>query len=110
MAGKGFDGRVFLTDSEHETYMRRMPVRYIRKKKDAVCAVCGLPSSADKPFESAHLIPFGLGIRHFKLTPDFLDSEKNIVTAHRGMCNKKAELSIADITEKLKSFGLQACL
>jgi hypothetical protein len=24
----GFDGRVFLTEEEHATYMRRMPVRY----------------------------------------------------------------------------------
>ena len=27
----GFDGRVFLTEAEHQTYLRRKPVRFVRK-------------------------------------------------------------------------------
>lgn len=61
MTGKGFDGRVFLTEAEHETYMRRMPVRYVKHKEEAVCCVCGLPGTATNPLENAHRIPFGLG-------------------------------------------------
>ena len=93
MTGKGFEGRVVLTDAEHETYMRRMPVRYVKHKKALVCCVCGLPGTATNPLENAHRIPFCLGVRKFKLTPDYLDSTENIVTAHLAVCNKSCELS-----------------
>lgn len=94
-----FDGRVFLLDNEWDTYNRRMPVRYIRRKHTAVCYNCGLPSTADNPFQHAHLIPFNSGIKRFRLTPDFLDSPKNIVSAHRKICNKAVELSEDEILE-----------
>ena len=103
MTGKGFDGRVFLTDAEHETYMRRMPVRYVRHKKAAMCCVCGLPGSATNPLENAHKIPFGLGVRKFRLTPDYLDSKENIVTAHKSSCNKSCELPEDLITATIRS-------
>lgn len=103
MTGKGFDGRVFLTDAEHETYMRRMPVRYVKHKKALVCCVCGLPGTATNPLENAHRIPFCLGVRKFKLTPDYLDSTENIVTAHRAVCNKACEMSAHEITAHLSA-------
>ena len=93
----GFDGRVFLLDSEYETYMRRMPVRYIRHKVSNVCAICGKEATKDNPLEKAHLIPFNLGIKKYRLTPDFLDRKENIVAAHRKTCNKLAELSHEEI-------------
>lgn len=98
MANKGFDGRVFLTEAEHETYLRRMPVRYTKKAKQLQCSVCGLASTSGSPLENAHRIPFGIGVKLFKFTPDYLDSPENLVTAHRGACNKLSELSLPEIT------------
>jgi len=92
-----FDGRVFLLDSEWDTYMRRMPVRYIVKRHSRVCVHCGEPGSEDNPLQHSHMIPFGIGIKQFKLTPEYLDSSSNIVSAHRRICNKAVELSMVDI-------------
>jgi hypothetical protein len=97
----GFDGRRYLFDYEHQTYLRRMPVRFVKHAKDSVCWVCGGPATPDNPFENAHRIPFGVGVRRYKLTPEFLDSKENIVTAHKRGCNKRAELSDSDIQELL---------
>ncbi|WP_231637072.1 hypothetical protein [Microbacterium sp. No. 7] len=60
----GFDGRVFLTDAEHQTYLRRRPVRYVRKVIAASnsCSVCGEDGSAENPLQVAHIVPFGLGV------------------------------------------------
>lgn len=105
MTAKGFDGRVFLTEAEHETYLRRMPVRFVKHKKDAICCVCGLPGTAKNPLENAHRIPFGVGVRKFKLTPDYLDTKENIVTAHKAVCNRSSELSETEVlamVERLK--------
>jgi hypothetical protein len=99
----GFDGRIFLHDYEHETYLRRMPVRYIRHKLPDCCAVCGKPSEIGNPLQASHLIPFIKGVRQFKLTPEFLDRKENIVSAHRLACNKSAELSDAQIVAYLAS-------
>lgn len=106
----GFDGRVFLTDSEHETYLRRMPVRYARRSLGSsdgmLCAVCGQAATDENRLEASHKVPFGEGIRTYKLTPDWLDSTENLVWAHRIKCNKNAELSkleIAKLVEGLKS-------
>lgn len=101
MAGIGFDSRVFLTDYEHETYLRRMPVRYLRYKKSTNCSVCGLSGTIDNPIELAHKVPFGRGVKLFRLTPDYLDAEQNIVSAHRKVCNKSVELTDLQITELL---------
>lgn len=105
MANVGFGGRIFLTDAEHETYLRRAPVRYTRKPKDHLCCVCGLPASESNPLENAHKIPFGIGVRLFKLTPDYLDSSENLVTAHRKTCNKQSELPIAEITSHVQALS-----
>lgn len=99
----GFNGRVFLHDYEHETYLRRMPVRYVRHPKAAICAVCGLPDLPANPLENSHLVPFGEGVRTYKLTPDWLDSPQNIVTAHKRSCNKAAELSKSEIEQLTSS-------
>lgn len=96
-----FDGRIRLLDSEYETYMRRMPVRYIKHPMGRLCSVCGLPATDANPLQRAHLIPFSIGIRKYRLTPDYLDRAENIVTAHRMECNKLAELSAEEIQQIL---------
>lgn len=78
----GFGGRMFLDEAEWLTYCKRKPVRYIRTPKTAACQVCGLPGSVDNPLHNAHIIGFDVGVIELGMTPDFLDSEKNIVTAH----------------------------
>lgn len=98
----GFDGRVYLLGSEYETYQRRMPVRYLRHPLDPVCSVCGKVGTSSNPLQRAHKIPFNLGIKKYRLTPDYLDRIENIVTAHRGICNKSVELSHEDIVALLK--------
>ena len=98
----GFEGRIFLLEHEYETYMRRMPVRYLKTKLAPVCFICGLGPEADNPFERAHRIPFGEGIRKFRLTPDFLDQDTNVVTAHRKICNSAAELSESEVLALIK--------
>jgi hypothetical protein len=97
----GFDGRMFLHDYEYETYKRRMPVRYLKTKLSKVCFVCGLPETSDNPFQRAHRIPFNAGILKFRLTPEYLDKDSNIVTAHRKLCNAAAELTEEQIVEFL---------
>ena len=92
-----FDGRVFLLDYEYETYMRRMPVRYLNHRIPNTCKICGKPGTPDNPLQRAHLIPFGVGIKKYRLTPDYLDRPENTVAAHRATCNKKAELSHEEI-------------
>lgn len=90
----GFDGRTFLTEAEWRTYLRRKPVRYIRKELSGVCEICGKPPQEDNPFQNAHRIGFDLGIVRLALTPEFLDGDKNIQTAHRSTCNKSAEVDL----------------
>lgn len=100
-ANIGFDSRVFLTDAEHATYIRRMPVRYLHHPKAKLCQVCGLAGTAGNPLQLAHKIPFSVGVRDYKLTPDFLDLASNTVTAHRAECNKSVELSHEEILSLL---------
>jgi hypothetical protein len=102
----GFDGRTFLSESEWRTYCRRKPVRYIRKRKEAVCHVCGKPATTDNPFQNAHVISFDIGVIDLALTPDFLDSDANIVTAHRLTCNKATELDLRGSMARLRSLGI----
>ena len=104
----GFDGRVFLTESEHQTYLRRRPVRYVRKviPLSRTCSVCGEEDSVENPLQVAHVVPFGLGIVHFKLTPEWLDSPANLRWAHRRACNKKAELTLELISAHLAALGV----
>jgi hypothetical protein len=63
-----------------------------------------LPVSLDNPLQSAHVIGFDVGVIDLGLTPEFLDSEENIVTAHRRTCNKKVELDLQGSMHRL--FGL----
>lgn len=104
----GFDGRVFLTDAEHQTYLRRRPVRYVRKKIAAsdACSVCGEGGSVENPLQVAHIVPFGLGVVHFKLTPEWLDSAGNLRWAHRRVCNKAAELTLEEAHALLIERGI----
>lgn len=95
----GFGNRKFLTKEEWETYMKRKPVRYIRRPKEKICSICELPESLDNPLQNCHVIGFDIGIKYFGLTPDYLDSPQNIVTAHRKQCNKKAELPLHKVYE-----------
>ena len=102
----GFEDRDFLTKGEWQTYLKRMPVRYIKKKKTEVCEICHKPPTQDNPLENSHIIPFIKGIVDFALTPDFLDKDKNIISAHKRECNKSAELNNDKICKKLKMMGV----
>ena len=102
----GFDGRMFLTEEEWRTYVRRKPVRFIDKKRDEVCQVCGRLAGDRDPLQNAHRISFGLGVICLALTPDFLDDDANIVTAHRKGCNAKAELGPGQAMALLRKLGV----
>ena len=102
----GFGGRMFLDEAEWLTYCKRKPVRYIRTAKCAKCQVCGLPASAENPLQNAHIIGFDVGVIDLGMTPEFLDSEKNIVTAHRRSCNKQSELKLAGSMARLRDLGI----
>lgn len=102
----GFDGRTFLTESEWQTYCRRKPVRFIKKSREKICHVCGNPGTSSNPLQNAHVIGFGAGIIDLALTPDFLDSDNNIVTAHRISCNRTTELNIRNSMLHLKTLGI----
>jgi hypothetical protein len=54
----GFGGRTFLTKEEHQTYCRRLPVRYPRKNLSVtgVCEICGKPATHDNPLQAAELL------------------------------------------------------
>ncbi len=86
----GFGGRMFLTKEEWDTYRRRKPVRYIRGKHADLCSVCSKVAEQDNPFQHAHRIGFEVGIIYLGLTPDYIDSHPNIVTAHKRKCNREA--------------------
>lgn len=102
----GFGGRVFLTKEEWTTYRRRAPVRYIKRVHAPLCFVCELPASAQAPFQHAHRIGFKMGVLVLGLTPDFVDSSFNIVTAHRRRCNGEAELCLEEAIRWLKQQGV----
>jgi hypothetical protein len=102
LRNKGFDGRIFLTKEEWETYCRRKPVRYIRKQKITTCEICGKSEEQGNLFQNAHMIGFDFGITYLALTPDFLDLDIHIKTAHKINCNKKCELSLKQILIYLK--------
>jgi hypothetical protein len=104
----GFDGRTFLDESEWTTYRRRKPVRYIRERTSTRCEKCGLAETPDNPLQSAHVIGFDMGVIELALTPEFLDSSANIVTAHRRICNKGAEVSLPQAMKRLRSLGITA--
>jgi transcriptional regulator with XRE-family HTH domain len=103
----GFDGRTFLAEPEWRTYLRRMPVRYIRRPKREICQVCGELATSDNPLQSAHRIGFGVGVACLALTPEYLDSEANIVTAHRVSCNRATELSLLGSMSRLRALGVR---
>lgn len=101
----GFDDRIYLTDYEYATYLRRPPVRYASKNikmHSDICEICGERFTEDNPAQVSHKIPFLKGVMNFRLTPDFLDSPENLVWAHRKLCNKKAELSDKEIIQVLE--------
>jgi hypothetical protein len=106
MIETSFGDNVFLTEAEWRTYNKRMPVRYIRKRKHTlVCFVCGNPAQEGDPLEHSHRIGFNFGIKRLGLTPDWLDRHENIVSAHRTECNASAELSVKDAAAYLRSLG-----
>ena len=100
-----FDGRTFLTEVEHETYRRRLPVRYPAKNLKTpadTCAKCGKPASVKNPIQVAHKIPFAIGVIRFWLTPEWLDGPHNLIRAHKQECNKGCEIPFDRIPEYLK--------
>ena len=103
---RGFGDRIFLTKIEWQTYLKMMPVRYIKKKKEDFCEICGKKPTKENPFESSHIIAFRTGAVDFALTPDFLDKDSNIVTAHKRICNQSAEIDRSEICKRLKKLGI----
>lgn len=97
----GFEGRVFLIEEEWRTYLRRKPVRYVRRPYDSLCSVCKLPATKTTPLQHAHIIGFDMGVVSLGLTPDYLDSVDNTTTAHRHICNRKTELVLEDAIQRL---------
>ena len=93
----GFDGRLTLTPEEWESYKRRPPVRYTLQQygnipRPSTCDYesCSVPRSTKKRITLAHGIGFQFGIAELGLTPDWLDSNDNLVGwAHEGICNKR---------------------
>jgi hypothetical protein len=57
--------------------------------------------------QSAHRIGFDIGVIDLGLTPEFLDSEQNIVTACRRGCNKQSELDLLGSMKQLRDLGLE---
>ncbi len=98
---------MFLDEAEWLTYCRRKPVRYIRRPRVSICQLCGLPGLTDNPLQSAHIIGFDVGVIDLGLTPEFLDSDRNIVTAHRRACNKQSELDIQGSMSRLHDIGVK---
>jgi len=47
-----------------------------------------------------------MGVIDLALTPEFLDSNANIVTAHRRTCNKGSELSLIESMKRLRALGV----
>jgi hypothetical protein len=103
----GFDGRMFLDEAEWLTYCRRKPVRYIRRARADRCSICGSNNSSVNPLQSAHRIGFGMGVIDLALTPEFLDSEENILTACRRECNKRSELDLPGAMKRLRELGVK---
>jgi len=103
----GFEGRRFLREAEWMTYRRRKPVRYISKKKTEHCVECGRPETADNPLQNAHVIGFDVGVIDLALTPEYLDSDENIITAHRKTCNRASELDLIESMKRLKRLGVK---
>lgn len=104
-ASIGFDGRVFLEEEEWKTYLRRRPVRYVRRhllEVDKKCEMCGQVGSESNPIQAAHKIPFSKGIERFGFTPDWLDRTENLGWACRKECNSKMEWTDDDILKFLE--------
>lgn len=105
---EGFDGRIFLTEEEWRTYLRRAPVRYPRRTMPPrkVCGVCGRRGPKSNPLQVAHRISFIDGVRFLALTPDFLDDPKNLTWAHRKTCNRVLELDVLAAMRQLRALGV----
>jgi len=106
----GFDGRVFLEEEEWKTYLRRKPVRYVRKKLlkiDKRCEICGRVDSNENPIQAAHRVPFSKGIKRFAFTPDWLDRTENLGWACRKTCNSQMEWNDDTILTFLERNGYE---
>ena len=103
-----FDGRVWLTTDEWQTYRRTPPVRYVGSALPTTdtCSLCGQPFSITNPLTVAHRVPFSSGVIDWGLTPEWLNQAENLRATHRAVCNKHAELSDDEIALYLYDIGL----
>lgn len=109
----GFEGRVWLTGAEWETYRRRVAVRYPQNQRAAVASrqgeLCFTCEEGDRPGEKsmqlAHRVPFKIGVVDWGLTPDWLDGAENLCLAHVGICNDGAELTNPEVAKHLQALG-----
>ncbi len=105
---EGFDGRVFLTEAEWCVFLRNCPVRYTdRQLLKPTCSHCAEAGNRST-LQLAHVIPFKNGVQFLALTPDFLNGSDNLVSAHRGRCNRGAELGLEESLRRLRSLGVTA--
>ena len=60
------------------------------------------------PLENSHIIGFSLGIVYLGLTPEYVDNNVTIISAHRKRCNSKAVLNLLVSCKLLKARGIKS--
>jgi len=60
----------------------RSPSDY-KNEKHKICISCGKGGTKSNPITNGHKTPYGKGIFEFSLSPEFLNSEQNVVRIHR---------------------------
>ncbi|MDY3128089.1 MAG: hypothetical protein SOW59_08225 [Corynebacterium sp.] len=108
-----FDGAIWLTPEQWDTYRRCPPVRYVRQTllssiasdSQETCGVC-LTKAPLSELQVAHRVGFTVGVIDWGLTPDWLNQSDNLMIAHRKVCNSAFELTPSDIARKLVELGI----
>ena len=72
---------------------RRVGVRSTIGAKVTKCFHCNGHETLELPFEVSHRIPYKKGYRA-GFHPEWLNSQENVVWAHKGACNKACELPV----------------
>ena len=86
----------FVTEAQLAVFKEfGVPVRYLdewrKRHLPAICAFCTEPATT-----AAHHIPFTRGIIQYRLRPDFLNEDWNLI-ATCSDCNKRAEWADSQI-------------
>lgn len=108
-----FDGAIWLTPEQWDTYRRCPPVRYVREtllkaRKNvgrAICDYCHIEDDLTE-LQACHRIGFTVGVVDWGLTPDWVNQEHNLALAHRKVCNASLELTPGEVVERLTQLGV----